>query len=1698
MLGVARSALSATSLLDTVELLPGPDVYAPQQMALNHNTHRLYVVGAIASGYQNIGIKALDTTTGAIAAHIDLGRRDLNGVAAPFQASGIAVDESTTAGGNKVYVVGQVGNQFYLRTIEGDAVVAGSDLLLPSRPYGTVGSSTIAVNSRTHRVYYVDQDGRITVVNGPNHSIITSYGTGVGTGPHVLLVNPAANKIFVFGRDGAAVIDGNSDAVSPITLPSEFGAVTAVYNPVNGRIYVSGNTDAGAAIHVFDGSTGAFLSSKPMANRNIRGLTIDAATNTLYAGSPTLFNDGAVIEAFNAADLSVRGSFNVGAAALEFDAGRLFLLDYDYSRIYPAARNNIGILDPANGSIVRRTLGHTPRDIAINAITNRVYVTDQEAPEMVVLNGADHSVVARVPVNVTSSDPYYATESGPRRSIAVSEALNRIYLSRSEQIADDGTKTAFVDVIDGATHQLIKSIALSTNYAGHVGSVTVDDNRRRVYATTTLDNNDGAVVVIDSETNAISRTVPIGASANGIIANPVTGRIYVNGSGKIHIFDAEFQSRAVVTAGAVPGPMAVNTVTNKIYVANVGAESADNTVTVINGATDSVETTFANTNQNNGNAVTFVAVDESTNTIYVGDDSNQFDLTGRISIFSGGNNTFRGQVEVGNYPWAIAFNRATKELYVSNTNDGTVSVIGSGIPPAPPKPPNGGLSATVFRVNGSAAPTSGVADSALHFSAQQSGTPEGLVVRVQVNTVGDNNRNDWVDLNNGSRGYMTRDLASGQFVLSSTNYPLTNGIYFRALSTAAGFPDSASNIVGPFNLTSGKTHLSPTTLFLATNGKAAEMKFQAKVAVEFPAMTLRIQATTTPDEDASWSDLNDGRSGNMYSTVNPRSFYLDTTSYPPGDAVYFRAVTTALDYVPSISNIIGVRDVVVGAAPLVEVLPPMPEAGSGGGLSPHDPIVVSAGTFRLGAQASSPESRAVGRIKLMYDGVTIDTSGANAAQFTIDYTTTVPGDHVIKAAATDDRGITGYATPVYIRIPPPDGNIFTMIASGSWTDANVWRDRFGQPGVPGATDFAVINGFDASLPGNIVVGSLTLNGGSLTGGLTIERAFQLVAGQLRNINLTIGSQARMTLVGDENVPMSGQVTNQGELRITGRGGIVPVLDSSSYARRAGGDSQISRDGIFDGVAAFFRNVGKLLFSRPSTPPKPKPVPSTPPPVELGRGITASVFENRGKLITNDGGSLITNDGGSIITHDGASIITHDGASLITNDGGSVISNDGGSLITNDGGSLIGNDGAGIRVPGGAAVREPRFRAASAQSGFVQTSGETDLRNLLIIAPVSLEGGVLSGAGVIAGQLSNSGGFVSPGSSAGTISVLGDYTQGPAGTLIVENAGPGEGLHDQLQVTGAANLDGKLIVRTIDGYAANAADTFNPLGYGSVSGAFASVTGNTQLMLNATGALAAMNPFVANPPAAKLLNIATRMRVEQGDNALIAGFIITGSAPKKVIIRALGPSIEVAGRLNDPTLELFKPDGSTVFNNNWREDEGEVQATTIPPPNDLESAIVATLDPGGYTAVLRGFGDTTGVGLIEVYDLDGAAPETLANISTLGQVQIGDNVMIGGLIIGGDQPAKVLIRAIGPSLEAAGVAGVLQDPTLELVDGEGNIVSNDDWRESQEADIAATTIPPANSREAAILALLPPGNYTAIVRGRDETTGVALVEAYNLP
>ena len=706
------------------------------------------------------------------------------------------------------------------------------------------------------------------------------------------------------------------------------------------------------------------------------------------------------------------------------------------------------------------------------------------------------------------------------------------------------------------------------------------------------------------------------------------------------------------------------------------------------------------------------------------------------------------------------------------------------------------------------------------------------------------------------------------------------------------------------------------------------------------------------------------------------------------------------------------------------------------------------------------------------------------------------GTYYLTAVAEDEDGIEAVTRQVKIVVnktataaaiaqradgkqPPSGKTVSTALAGGityRCTQSGPWQDRatWGGLGVPGRNDDAIVpRGFEVALADSVEIDNLEAAGRIVVASNIVFPSLR-VHGVLQASNY-IGGAGSLSLFiaqGGQFVNVAGQTfldgvtcTIDGEAilgengTIAGRRGVL-FNDGTTTVLSAPGTNRPTVASLLDlNVQGGLVTVGRNAQMHVS-----------------GNALVAAgglnlIGQDGGSLISEAGSGLIGQDGGSLVGHDGSSLVGHDGSSLIGLDGSSLIGQDGSSLIGQDGGSLVGA-GAG--------------NAPTLAKGLAPQGSSTG---------IVLNGGTITGSGNLIGDVVNRGAFISPGNSAGTISISGNYTQEAAGTLVLEVGGTGTSplQYDELQISGSATLGGNLIVRTINGFTPQAGDNFPLLTYAAASGSFGSVSSNAQISFGPNGATAQVSG--PNPPAPKALNISTRMRVETGDNVLIAGFIVTGSQPKKVIIRGLGPSLPVAGALADPILEL---DGGAITNDSWRStQESEIIATTIPPSSDLEAAIVATLAPGGHTAILRGKNNGTGVGLVEVYDLEPNAPAQLANISTRGLVQTGDDVMIGGFIVGGTYPAKVVVRAIGPSLSQQGVSGALQDTTLELVDSQGNILSNDDWRSTQESEIIATTVPPTNEKEAAIVATLVPGNYTAIVRGKNGTTGIALVEGFNI-
>lgn len=1711
------SAATVPQAVDTMNPLPGLPTYKPFPLAINNTTKRVYTTGAGETYGSNGRVSVIDAQTNSVVSSFTL----------EWGADMIAVNEST----NTIYIAGYTTSNFNptLFAIDGNTNQVIKQVNVAPRIY------YMQVDPVTGRVFATNQnDSSVRVYDGSSLVLLAKIDLTDGSNAisaQRIALNPTSRKLYVSGGSAPiAVINLDSLGAPSFMNTGSGGTGNIVADPATNRLFVAASVPNGSnsfspAILVYNSASDSLLTSIPFpaddpdiaSGLYYIGATVDPIRHRAYFSDDYPNFVTHVIDTQNNVSL---GSYPIpfSFAGVESGSGRLFITQSSLSQTRSLqAANGVGVVDPAAGNYATIiTTGYRPYRLALNPSTSRLYVADQQANDLLVFNTNDHSLVRRVLIGQT--DASGGVNDNGSRDLALSLATHRAFVTGSAPPTDPNSVGVNnrVTVVDTTSNTVSSSFTVAENAIGY-SFVAVDDSRHRLYVTATpyVSGSVPTLYVYNLDTLALVTSVGTMNSVTGLSVNPITGRIYVetvDSGGGLQIFDpTNYTPIGFVATGRLPGEIAYDTQRNKVYVANTGAGSVDNTITVINATNDASEATLNNIQKQTSHDITSVAVDQVTNTVYGGDDSNGSGTHGYISVFNGPSTyDYVTQVDAANYPVRLLFNQTAKELYAATYNGGNIEVFGTGAPAGPPPPSHGGLSDTFFRVNGSKTPSASLADTVLHFAAQQSGTPNGLVVRVQYNTVADNNRNDWLDLNNGTGGYMTIDKNTGQFVLSSTNYPLANGIYFRAVSMAPGYPNSASNIVGPFDLTPGKAHLGTTTLLLSANGGGQPMYFRALGSTDQAGITFYMQATTTPDNESSWVGLKDGRDGQMFSFPDVKRAYLDSDKYPTGDPVYFRAVAKAVGFVDSYSNIVGVAHVVNGTPPEVSVFPSsfdQLQPGSGSGTTPDDPLILQLGSAKFSVVASGSENNSFKKLALYFDGTQIDERHGGATSMNTDYTTNVPGDHILKAYAIDERGVIGYANPTYLRILPAGAKVYKSIASGNWNDASIWQDANGNSGVPGVADFAVIPSGTVAVTTPTTVLAIALNGVNNAtvlegkgGSLTVNGMCTLHNGTVKEIDMIIAAGATMEVTSDRDVPISGTVTNHGTIRLTGQGGIVPVGSGAALARASSAPAQTSD---FLGIGAFFKNLGDIIFNHPKAK---APKPSSSPAPSKSAVIAAASLDNKGRLLSEGGLGLISNDGGSLAGNSGGTIISNDGAGLISNDGGSLVTDNGSGIISNDGASAVAQGGGNVIVRPNAGSAAVARAVSAASGGSIQSSGQINLTGLMVYSSVTLDGGLLTGKGPIFGDLTNNSGFVSPGNSAGQITVLGNFTQGMQGTLIVDDGGPGDS--DLLQVTGNVTLGGKLDVRLIDNNQPSTDDTFSPLGYGSASGGFNSSSANAQVTANSTGLLVSADPAKPSPVLGQPVNISTRAQVLAGDSVMIGGFILTGSTPKTVVIRTLGPTLGqfgVAGVLADPNLSLFDATGRIATNDNWRTDDvtGQSQESSVPanlrPPNDLDSVIVKTLQPNqSYTVIVRGNNGGTGVALVEAYDNDPSNTSRFTNISTRGVVGTNDNVMIGGFIVAPNGPGKVVVRGVGPSLTQFGVQGALQDPVLKLFDGNGMLLeTNDNWETGQGAELQRLGKAPTDSREAAILATLTPGSYTAIVSGKNNTSGVGLVEVFDV-
>jgi hypothetical protein len=704
------------------------------------------------------------------------------------------------------------------------------------------------------------------------------------------------------------------------------------------------------------------------------------------------------------------------------------------------------------------------------------------------------------------------------------------------------------------------------------------------------------------------------------------------------------------------------------------------------------------------------------------------------------------------------------------------------------------------------------------------------------------------------------------------------------------------------------------------------------------------------------------------------------------------------------------------------------------------------------------------------------------------------------------------------------GNLSSVISNtGSNRTLTNTDNTLRGTGLIGYDSLSVINGangiIQADVPGQVLYlngsGTFTNNGlmRAQNGGTLILDGSS--AGVFNN-NATIRSE------NGSNVSIVFSKLVGGTLDNTGSTGTITLNDGTLRDVTIAAGSTVTTGGNRSGY------LENTLVNHGTLAPAPASIFVASDTTLSGGGIIALASLN--SRISNAGTNRTLTNGDNVlhgtghIGYDSLSVINGAAGIIQADVSGETLHLNGSGNFTNNGlmrasnGGILYFSGTGTITNSGGTLHVLPTSIIKGDGGIIQTAGTIDLDggNMNFPLGIDLNGGQLIGNGTFTGPIRNNGGIVGPGHSPGKIMVNGDYTQGGTGTLNIEIGGAAAGTgYDQLQVSGTAALGGTLNLGLINGFLPSVGDVFAFILPSAFTGAFSTInttgfTGQvnysasaiTITVLSVGGGTPTPTPTPGATPS-RLLNIATRMRVQTGENVLIGGFIINGTDSKNVIIRGIGPSLSsfFSGVLANPTLELFQGNTLLQSNNDWKDTQRvEIEATGLQPGNDSESAIVRTLLPGSYTAIVRGFGDTTGIGVVEAYDLNQTANSKFANIATRGFVDAGDNVMIGGLIIGpaSGSTAKVVVRAIGPSLTAFGIAGALQDPTVDLKDANGTtLLSNNDWQQGQAAEIQQLGLAPGDIRESALVTTLSPGAYTAIVRGVGNTTGVGLVEVYNV-
>lgn len=1286
--------------------------------------------------------------------------------------------------------------------------------------------------------------------------------------------------------------------------------------------------------------------------------------------------------------------------------------------------------------------GATPASVAVNPVTNRTYVANQAAGTVTVIENATHATST---ITVGSSPV----------AIAVNPRTNRVY------VANSGSDT--VTLIDGITHEVLATIPTGSQPR----AIAVNAATDRIY---TANFGGASITVITGFVNGFgdysALDLPVGTNPTAVAVNPVTNRIYVanSGSNNVSVVNPTTGATVTVPAGMAPAGIAVNPVTDKVYVANF--TSGD--VTVINGATNATTTLAV------GAGPSAIAVHPTSSRVYVANQNSN-----SITVIEA--DTVQATVAVGTRPVAISINSPTNRIFVANQDSANVSVI-DGITHAMLTLATGALprSITVNPVTNRAyVANSGsgnvtVIDATMYAATTTSGIglgPMGLAVDPFSNRIFVLNRSNGVAVVDGVTGAkLPATVTTGTDPSAIAYNPATNWVFVAnensnsvtAFNGADLTPDTVPVGTRPYAIgINPVTNLIYVANFITNDVTVIEGASRTTVTV--PVGPRPRAVAVNPVTNKIYVANQDGFSVTVIDGLSRTTTTVTVDGSPMALAV--NAATNKI-YVACTGGIGTVIDGVTHAT--TPIATGMFSSAVGVNAATNRIYFVNQVSNNVTVVNGATNATATVAVGSGPMGLTIDAIHdkvyvANTLSDTVTVIDGVTNAVTTLAAGLAPRAVAVNAVTNKLFIASETSNSVTMVAMSGVSFASH------APNLPiGA--FTSSDHYDLSVPIGgayspndppvLAVYSRVGDANGIHSVSGIQAPFLVsLAGLTPGLNY-VSVFALDAMAGTSINTSGGGVGGTGSL--TGVPRVLALQFTPPYIATVslpGGTYSLSYSTFVSAAGPYL----PLSFSitQGAVPPGLVLVAGT---GELAGNPTAAGSFDFTAAATDVYGGVAKRAFSVTIAKLGQSIDFPAVAdrpfavppftlfALLGISGNPVVFASATPAVC----STSGTNGAQLTmldygvctVTANLAGGPNHTAAAQATRSFTITSSGAPGRPAIGAA--------------VAGNGSISVAFAVP-ASAGASAIL-DYTAtcGPRSAT---------GTSSPIVVTGLVN--GTAYICTV--VARNASGA----GPASTSSNLATP---------------------AAPDVARLVGISTRLQVLTGDNVLIGGFIIGGSTPKKIVINARGPSLTgqgVAGALANPTLTLVPASGPAIVNDDWQSasNAAEISALGLAPPSPLESSILVTLDPGAYTAIVNGVGGGTGVGIVEVFEVD--HPEIpLTGISTRGRVQTGDGVMIGGFIIQGNVPQTVVVRARGPSLTAQGVAGALQNPTLTLVPSSGPAITNDDWgTAANAAALSASGFAPADPRESAILITLDPGAYTAIVSGVGGAIGVAIVEVY---